>query len=237
MQVSRVVRSRVAQRLGGHPSQPAAKGSAKLTSPPIPKSADRSTSLLHLLKALILSYTSLVSALLIPPPSLADPASRLPDGSEAPTEAAQLADHIRLIAINMHFLINELRPVQVRRACGAGRRRRALAAVAGSVPGKERGGSGLTVRCPCLQARETLKGMMRSQIDERRAKTAAIKQYMQPPSRPANATAPNAPPCRTADRPPLCLFPGSAPSSVRHSRATKCSWRRRWLGYRLNRRS
>ncbi|GAA6060885.1 hypothetical protein JCM10212_000168 [Sporobolomyces blumeae] len=98
-------------------------------------SQDRKLSLQTLLRALLVTYTQLLSALLAPPPSLARSTLGEPS-APPPNDSARLTDHIRLIAINMHHLVNELRPVQ---------------------------------------ARETLKSMMRYQIDERRAKTALIK--------------------------------------------------------------
>lgn len=98
-----------------------------------PARADRKLSLQSLLRTLILTYTQLLDALLTPPPSLAHPEPI------APTDPERLTEHMRLICINMHYLVNELRPVQ---------------------------------------ARETLKAMMQSQIDLRRRKTAAIKQYV-----------------------------------------------------------
>jgi len=56
---------------------------------------------------------------------------------EAPySDISQLVDHIRIAGTNMHYLINQLRPVQ---------------------------------------ARETLKMMMRTMIDDRKAKTEALK--------------------------------------------------------------
>ncbi|BGP35302.1 hypothetical protein JCM10296v2_007137 [Rhodotorula toruloides] len=100
------------------------------------RNADRKQSLQTLLRALLLTYTQLLDCLLAPPPSLAHPLPPLPDGRPAPSDPERLTEHMRLIAINMHYLVNELRPVQ---------------------------------------ARETLKAMMRAQIDLRRAKTAAIK--------------------------------------------------------------
>ncbi|GAA5989979.1 hypothetical protein JCM10908_002406 [Rhodotorula pacifica] len=101
------------------------------------RGADRKVSLQSLLRTLILTYTQLLDALLAPPPSLAHPEPTLPDGRLAPTDPERLTEHMRLICINMHYLVNELRPVQ---------------------------------------ARETLKAMMQSQIDLRKRKTAAIKQ-------------------------------------------------------------
>lgn len=68
----------------------------------------RSTSLHNLLQALLLSYTSLVSSLLAPPPWL-DPTAAV-----EPTLSEKWVDHIRLICINMHYLVNQLRPLQVR---------------------------------------------------------------------------------------------------------------------------
>lgn len=127
---------------------------------------------MNLLRALIVSYTRLVSSLLAPPPSLVDPAARLPDGSPVPTEPERLVQHIRLIAINMHHLINELRPVQVSRA-GSSLGRSGCPDSAGSATARR---TTLTVCCGMVQARETLKGMMRAQIDQRRAKTAAIRE-------------------------------------------------------------
>ncbi|BGP20020.1 hypothetical protein JCM10213v2_008155 [Rhodosporidiobolus nylandii] len=105
------------------------------------RGADRKASLLTLLRTLIVTYTHLLDSLLTPPPSLAHPRPPLPDGSQAPTDPERLTEHMRLVAINMHYLVNELRPVQ---------------------------------------ARETLKGMMRSQIELRKAKTAAIKHHCRP---------------------------------------------------------
>ncbi|BGP58149.1 hypothetical protein JCM8202_006149 [Rhodotorula sphaerocarpa] len=101
------------------------------------RGADRRASLQTLLRTLILTYTQLLDALLAPPPSLAHPEPTLPDGRPSPTDPERLTEHMRLVCINMHYLVNELRPVQ---------------------------------------ARETLKAMMQSQIDLRRRKTAAIKQ-------------------------------------------------------------
>ncbi|GAA6039364.1 hypothetical protein JCM8097_002817 [Rhodosporidiobolus ruineniae] len=95
------------------------------------RGVDRKLSLQTLLRTLLLTYTQLLDALLTPPPSLAHPR---PPG---PTDPERLTEHLRLIAINMHYLVNELRPVQ---------------------------------------ARETLKNMMRAQIELRKAKTAAIRQ-------------------------------------------------------------
>ncbi|GJN93990.1 hypothetical protein Rhopal_007053-T1 [Rhodotorula paludigena] len=97
--------------------------------------ADRKASLQSLLRTLIVSYTQLLDALLAPPPSLAHPQPPLPDGRPPPSDSERLTEHMRLIAINMHYLINELRP-----------------------------------------ARETLKAMMRAQIELRKAKTVAIRQ-------------------------------------------------------------
>lgn len=70
--------------------------------------ADRLESLQSLLRTLILTYLQLVDALLTPPPSLAQPEPALP------TDPERLTEHMRLICINMHYLVNELRPVQVR---------------------------------------------------------------------------------------------------------------------------
>lgn len=74
---------------------------------------DRKASLQSLLRTLIVSYTQLLDALLAPPPSLAHPQPPLPDGRPPPSDSERLTEHMRLIAINMHYLINELRPVQV----------------------------------------------------------------------------------------------------------------------------
>ncbi|KAK4053596.1 hypothetical protein OIO90_003835 [Microbotryomycetes sp. JL221] len=106
------------------------------------KSQDRTQSLLTLLRAMLVTYTQLVSALLEPPPSLsaieqAQQQGQVEPGQEPPTDPERLVEHIRLISINMHHLVNELRPIQ---------------------------------------ARETLKNMMRQQIERRKTKTAAIKQ-------------------------------------------------------------
>ncbi|KAM0786003.1 hypothetical protein ACM66B_006821 [Microbotryomycetes sp. NB124-2] len=103
------------------------------------KGHERSQSLSTLLRAMLVTYTQLVSSLLQPPPSLEATERYMAqhDGQEPPTDPERFVEHIRLISINMHHLVNELRPVQ---------------------------------------ARETLKNMMRQQIERRRAKTAAIKQ-------------------------------------------------------------
>ncbi|GAA5903252.1 mediator complex subunit MED7 [Sporobolomyces salmoneus] len=115
------------------------------------KSRDRKQSLQTLLRALLLSYTQLLNSLLTPPPSLLHPPPAPPSEpsnhengaqppSQPPSDPERLTEHIRLITINMHHLVNELRPVQ---------------------------------------ARETLKLMMRYQIDRRKEKTLAIKQRCQ----------------------------------------------------------
>ncbi|KPV71948.1 uncharacterized protein RHOBADRAFT_331, partial [Rhodotorula graminis WP1] len=91
---------------------------------PTPRT-DRKTSLQSLLRTLLISYTQLLDALLTPPPSLAHP-------QPPRSDIERLTEHMQLVAVNMHYLVNELRPVQ---------------------------------------ARETLKAMMRAQIDLRRAKT------------------------------------------------------------------
>lgn len=93
----------------------ASLGRAKLTSRVLLR-ADRKQSLQTLLRALLLTYTQLLDALLAPPPSLAHPLPPLPDGRHAPTDPERLTEHMRLIAINMHYLVNELRPVQVRKS-------------------------------------------------------------------------------------------------------------------------
>lgn len=59
---------------------------------------------------MLLTYTQLLTSLLSPPPSLAE----LKGQAEPPTDPERLVDHIRLIGVNMHHLVNELRPVQVR---------------------------------------------------------------------------------------------------------------------------
>ncbi|GAA5878044.1 hypothetical protein JCM16303_002829 [Sporobolomyces ruberrimus] len=104
------------------------------------RNQDRKQSLQTLLRTLLLTYTQLLNSLLTPPPSLLHPPPRLPpraDGTQPPqSDPERLTEHIRLITINMHHLVNELRPVQ---------------------------------------ARETLKLMMRYQIDRRREKTIAIR--------------------------------------------------------------
>ena len=86
----------------------------ELTAPPL---ADRATSLQTLLQALLISYTSLISALLAPPPSLPTLPPPGPNGELPPTEPERLVEHIRIISSNMHHLVNELRPVQVRAIC------------------------------------------------------------------------------------------------------------------------
>ncbi|GAA5979360.1 hypothetical protein JCM11641_005012 [Rhodosporidiobolus odoratus] len=101
------------------------------------RGTNRKASLQTLLQTFIVTYTQLLDAILAPPPSLARPRPPLPDGSQPPTDPERMTEHLRLIAMNMHYLVNELRPVQ---------------------------------------ARETLKMMMRSQIELRKVKTAAVKQ-------------------------------------------------------------
>lgn len=77
---------------------------------------DRKTSLQSLLRTLIITYTQLLDALLTPPPSLAHP-------QPPRSDVERLTEHMRLVAINMHYLVNELRPVQVRAlALSSGRR-------------------------------------------------------------------------------------------------------------------
>lgn len=68
---------------------------------------DRKTSLQSLLRTLLISYTQLLDALLTPPPSLAHPQPPRAD-------VERLTEHMQLVAVNMHYLVNELRPVQVR---------------------------------------------------------------------------------------------------------------------------
>lgn len=63
---------------------------------------------------MLVTYFQLVKALQKPPPSFAEPPRKNEDGSDAPTEPERLVEHMRLIGVNMHHLINELRPVQVR---------------------------------------------------------------------------------------------------------------------------
>ncbi|KAI5477729.1 Mediator complex, subunit Med7 [Pseudohyphozyma bogoriensis] len=67
---------------------------------------DRTTSLLTLLRTMLVTYTTLISSLLAPPPSIT-----VPQPAEPP-DPERLVNHIRLISINMHFLVNELRPGQ-----------------------------------------------------------------------------------------------------------------------------
>lgn len=74
---------------------------------------DRQTSLQNLLKALILTWRALLNSLLSAPPSIV---SNPILSEEQLTQPQQLVQHIRLITINMHHLVNELRPVQVSRA-------------------------------------------------------------------------------------------------------------------------
>ncbi|GAA5966957.1 hypothetical protein JCM3765_004413 [Sporobolomyces pararoseus] len=109
------------------------------------KSQDRKESLQTLLRALLLTYTQLLNSLLTPPPSRLHPPPPQPPNQENGSQQAQsdperMTEHIRLITINMHHLVNELRPVQ---------------------------------------ARETLKLMMRYQIDRRKEKTIAIRERCQ----------------------------------------------------------
>ena len=75
------------------------------------------------------THLDLVNTLLLPPPTM--------QAMEQPySDVGQLIEHIKVAGINMHYLVNELRPVQ---------------------------------------ARETLKVMMRAMIDDRKAKTEALK--------------------------------------------------------------
>ncbi|SCV72957.1 BQ2448_6882 [Microbotryum intermedium] len=96
-----------------------------------PLQPDRSHSLQTLLQALLVTYHQLVTSLLAPPRSIHD------DQQGLPSDPERYVDRIRLIGINLHHSINELRPVQ---------------------------------------AKESLKAMMRTQIERRKAKTSAIQQ-------------------------------------------------------------
>ncbi|GAA6007404.1 hypothetical protein JCM11491_004151 [Sporobolomyces phaffii] len=88
------------------------------------KSQDRKESLQTLLRALLITYTQLLNSLLTPPPSLLHPPRPAPASTSAtengaqpsqpPNDPERLTEHIRLITINMHHLVNELRPVQAR---------------------------------------------------------------------------------------------------------------------------
>ena len=69
-------------------------------------SSDRRESLQKLLHTLLITYFQTINALLQPPPAKAALATN------APNDVAKLAEHVRLAAINMHHLLNELRPVQ-----------------------------------------------------------------------------------------------------------------------------
>jgi len=78
------------------------------------------------------THLDVLNVLLLPPPTL--------QAMESPqSDIGHLVDHIRVAATNMHYLVNELRPIQ---------------------------------------ARETLKLMMRAMIDDRKAKTAALTEYV-----------------------------------------------------------
>ncbi|SGY20167.1 BQ5605_C017g08505 [Microbotryum silenes-dioicae] len=99
-----------------------------------PNQTDRKQSLQTLLQALLVTYHQLVTSLLAPPRSIKDDTKGLPSDPE------RFVERIRLIGINLHHLINELRPVQ---------------------------------------AKESLKAMMRTQIEQRKARTNAIQQKCQ----------------------------------------------------------
>ncbi|SCZ94799.1 BZ3500_MvSof-1268-A1-R1_Chr12-1g03666 [Microbotryum saponariae] len=109
-------------------------GVEELWDPNQTASTDRRQSLQTLLQALLVTYHQLVTALLAPPRSIKEDAKGLPSDPE------RFVERIRLIGINLHHLINELRPVQ---------------------------------------AKESLKAMMRTQIEQRKARTNAIQQKCQ----------------------------------------------------------
>lgn len=94
--------------------------------------ADRKESLTKLLHTMLRTHLDLVNTLLLPPPTM--------QAMEQPySDVGQLIEHIKVAGINMHYLANELRPVQ---------------------------------------ARETLKVMMRAMIDDRKSKTEALKGFV-----------------------------------------------------------
>jgi len=93
---------------------------------------DRSEALKSLLNTVLHSYLDLIGLVLRGPPSI-----RTAEDGGGPSAIQQNLDHIRTVCINMHQLLNELRPAQ---------------------------------------ARETLKLLMRSQIEIRRLKKAEIQE-------------------------------------------------------------
>jgi mediator of RNA polymerase II transcription subunit 7 len=70
---------------------------------------DRKAALQRLLQTLIYTYLQLISVLVKAPPP---PQSETTDG-QPPSELEQTIGHIQTTGINMHHLLNELRPIQV----------------------------------------------------------------------------------------------------------------------------
>jgi mediator of RNA polymerase II transcription subunit 7 len=61
-----------------------------------------------LLQAIIRIYLAILDTLVKPPPSTSAIQNNLP------SDLLRYAENLRLVAVNMHHLLNELRPVQAR---------------------------------------------------------------------------------------------------------------------------
>src|SRR6266702_1715345 len=91
-------------------------GIFSIRSEPIHSTSDRRPALLYILKSMLVTYSSFLSALLAPPPSAT---------SATPPEWHRQVEWITTLAQNVMAAANDLRPVQVRRtifslACDVG---------------------------------------------------------------------------------------------------------------------
>jgi len=76
---------------------------------------DRREALRVLLRTCLFTYVQLLNSLLAGPPTVRPPSpSEMDPNDDGITEDSRLISHLRLCAINMHHLCNEMRPVQAR---------------------------------------------------------------------------------------------------------------------------